>query len=46
MLISPRDSPAEGTEAMSVIERAGEAEALSVAKEFARANQIYTELTN
>ena len=46
LLISPQESPAENTEAATVIEQAGEAEALSAAKEFRRAKQIYAGLTS
>jgi tetratricopeptide (TPR) repeat protein len=44
LLISPQDSPTEES-ARNVIQRAGEAEALSATKEFDRAKQVYTELT-
>ncbi len=46
LLISPQESPAESTEAASVTERAGEAEALSATKEFDSAKQIFTGLTS
>jgi tetratricopeptide (TPR) repeat protein len=43
LLISPQASPTEDS-ARNVIERAGEAEALSATKQFDRAKQIYTAL--
>jgi predicted Zn-dependent protease len=45
LLISPREPPLENTEAASLIERAGDAEALAATKEFDRAKRIYTQLT-
>jgi tetratricopeptide (TPR) repeat protein len=45
LLISPQDSPVEDS-AKNLIERAGEAEAFSATKDFDRAKQLYTGLTN
>ena len=45
LLISAQNSPAGNTEQAQVIERAGEAEALSATKDFDQAKKTYTELT-
>ncbi len=45
LLIKPQEAPPEGTAGASVVERAGEAEALLSAKDFEQAKQRYTQLT-
>ena len=45
LLISPKDAPPEGTPGATVVERAGEAEALLAAKDFEQAKQAYVQLT-
>lgn len=45
LLISPKDVPPEGTPGATVVERAGEAEALLAAKDFEQAKQAYVRLT-
>lgn len=45
LLIRPKDALPEGTPGASVIERAGEAEALLQAKNFEQAKQAYAQLT-
>jgi len=46
LLVRPRDAPPEGTPGATVIERAGEAEALLAAKDFEHAKQRYSQLAN
>jgi tetratricopeptide (TPR) repeat protein len=46
LLIRPQDSPPEGTEGATMIERTGEAETLLATKEFDRAKQIYALLVS
>src|SRR5215470_5298197 len=45
LLIRPQDAPPEGTPGATVVERAGEAEALLQAKDFEQAKQAYVQLT-
>src|SRR5215470_10003873 len=44
LLIRPQDAPPEGTPGATVVERAGEAEALLGAKDFEQAKQAYVQL--
>jgi predicted Zn-dependent protease len=46
LLVKPQDAPREGTPGATVIERAGEAEALLQAKDFEQAKKRYAELTS
>jgi predicted Zn-dependent protease len=46
LLIRPQDAPPEGTPGITMIQRAGEAQALLAAKDFERAKKTYTELTS
>ena len=46
LLMKPQDAPPEGTAGATVIERAGEAEALLQAKDFEQAKKRYAELTS
>ena len=45
LLVRPQEAPPEGTAGASVIERAGEAEALLGARDFEQAKKTYAELT-
>jgi len=45
LLVRPQDAPPEGTPGATVIDRAGEAEALLAAKDYDNAKQTYVELT-
>jgi len=46
LLIRPQDAPPEGTPGATVVERAGEAEALLGAKDFEQAKQAYVQLAS
>ena len=46
LLIRPQDAPPEGTPGATVVERAGEAEALLAAKDFEQAKQAHVRLTS
>jgi tetratricopeptide (TPR) repeat protein len=46
LLVTPQDAPANGTPGATVIEHAGEAEALLAARDFDQAKKKYAELTN
>jgi tetratricopeptide (TPR) repeat protein len=46
LLITPHDAPPEGTPGATVIERAGEAQALLAARDFEQAKKKYEELTS
>jgi tetratricopeptide (TPR) repeat protein len=45
LLIGPQDAPAEGTPGATVIDRAGQAEALLAMKDFEQAKKAYVQLT-
>jgi tetratricopeptide (TPR) repeat protein len=45
LLITPKDAPPEGTPGAAVVDRAGAAEALLVAKDYEQAKQAYVQLT-
>lgn len=46
LLINPKDAPPEGTPGATVVERAGQAEALLEAKDYDQAQQAYVRLTS
>ena len=46
LLINPKDAPPQGTPGATVVERAGRAEALLVAKDYDQAKQAYVQLTS
>jgi tetratricopeptide (TPR) repeat protein len=46
LLVTPQDAPPQGTPGATVIERAGEAEALLAARDFELAKKRYAELTS
>lgn len=46
LLISPKDEPPQGTPGAAVVDRAGRAEALLVAKDYDQAKQAYVQLTS
>jgi predicted Zn-dependent protease len=46
LLIGPENTPAQNADDGNVLQRVGEAEALSATKQFDEAKKIYTELTN
>ena len=45
LLVTPKDAPPEGTPGATVVERAGQAEALLAAKNYDQAKQVYVQLT-
>ena len=45
LLTRPQDAPPDGTPGAAVVERAGQAEALLAAKDYAQAKQAYVQLT-
>ena len=45
LLVRPQDAPPDGTPGSTVIDRAGDAEALLAAKDYDKAKQTYVELT-
>lgn len=46
LLIAPKDAPPEGTPGATVVERAGEAEALLTVKDFEQAKRTYAQLAD